>query len=1141
MNTKVTRYIMTALLCLLTGTASAQRARITGVVTSNDGPVMMCNVIEVDVNNRNVSHTQTDINGNFALDVKNVKNKLKVSYVGYKTYTTAIGSKRQFSIKLVDATQIQDVVVTGNRNFNHGGLEIPENQVTVAAQTFDMSEVEGLAFTSVDEALQGQIAGLDVVYNSGNLGAGTTMRLRGITSITGSSEPLIVVDDNIFENPDENFDFENGNEETYAALLSVNPEDIASIDVLKDAAATAIWGAKGANGVISIKTKRGARGKIRVNYSLRLQTSWQPTGYNLLNGDDYTMLMKEQYYNPSQNANATLNINELNYNRSWSEFENWNNNTDWQSKVSQVGVSQYHSVTISGGGEKAHFRVSAGYDHQNGTIIKQTLDRFTTRLALDYFVSDRIKFSTTFPLTYTKNIKNTAGLLGIAQRLAPNMSVYRQDGDGNDTDEYYIMLPPGANNDVGSSVPGTSAPQLSSIRNLGNPIAIANESWGNESTYRISPNFRITYQLLGTHEDQTRLKYEAQVNMDIYSNSTRTYKAGSMKTSGWTDGDYNSINNSESASLNFSTRHTFTLTPHFRNKDWYSTMNARWEISYNQRTSQNVSAKNLPNEIYSPTLGVYHSAGSGTGEGRDMNYSWSGHLAYKDRYSLGASIRADGRTSFGDKNKWGYFPGISARWNFYDEPFMKWWRSVVSMMSIRVSWGLGGNSPSNSALYPSYKNDGAYGSGTQNQSVTYMTGLQLNKAKWETTQTWNFGSDIGFWHNRIKADANLYYRHTYDLLNSGLRIPSTTGFTSVASANVGEMTNKGWELHISLNDIIKAGKFRANVNFNFAQNFNRILEMDENVLKGYNKDWDSGSRGTYLKRIQVGNPLGSIYGLRSLGVYQFGYEWLTDQRDMNGWDTEQFRDFINNFLAGTLPDEWYTANGITKRPATAPVATDEYGHVLMERNGNPKRMVYNYRDGASTYQFAGGDAIYEDINHDGQINALDIVYLGNSNPKIQGGFGVNLRYGNWSMRANFSYRIKYSVVNKARMNLEKMYDAYNESSAVNWRWRKNGEYTEIPRALYNTGYNWLGSDRYVETLSFLRMSYTTLSYDVPKKSLKSIGLNQLHFQLSMQNPFVWSHYSGQDPEHGAGAYGIAEDNSQTPRGKSVTLNINIGF
>ena len=1113
--------------------ASAQEGRISGTVNDSFGPVMMCNVIEVDGNNRNVSFTQTDMNGNFSMAVKNTKNKLRISYVGYKTVTLPIGDRTRFDVKLQDATQIKEVTVTAKRKFNQGGLAIPEREVSVAAQTFNMKEVEGLAFTSADEALQGQIAGLDIVANSGNLGAGTTMRLRGVTSINGSAEPLIVVDGNIFDNPDANFDFQNANEETYASLLSVNPSDIEDIQVLKDAAATAIWGSRGANGVIQIRTKRGARGATRVDYSLRIQTSWQPKGYNLLNGDDYTMMLKEMYYNPAQSSTATTNINEINYNRSWAEFENWNNNTDWVDEVQQVGWNQYHYLTITGGGEKANFRVSAGYDHQNGTIIKQTLDRFTTKLALDYFVSDRITFRTTFPLTYTSNHRNyDDNILGRAQKLSPNMAIYRQDAQGNDTGEFYIMLPQGASNDAGSSVAGTSSMQLSAIRDLGNPVAIANLAWRDEKTYRISPEFRLDYYLMGKGAEETQLNYTGLVYMDIFSKSEPKYWPGSLSTRGWNDNDHN-YNRSQVYdynSLAFTTRHTLTFTPHFKNEDFLVTMLARWEMTSGNDNSQTVVNYNAPNGTTSPTVDTaIESMSTGNGQWRSMSMTYTGHYSYKGRYILDFSMRADGTTKFGDSRKWGWFPGVSLRWNIVDEPFMKWSRKWLSELSFRPSWGIVGRQPDGQYLqYARYNTSGVYGTIGDKRSVTYLEGLRLDQLKWERTTQYNVGGDFAFMEDkRVSGDFNYYFKRTKDLLMGGVRIPSTSGFSSLSWSNVGEMTNRGWELNLNVNRIIQLGDFSLSANFNISQNFNEIVEMDESVLESINGEWDSSKRGQYLNRIQKGNPLGSIYGLRYKGVYQYSYEYLTNLRQSNGWTGEQLRDYINNeFLA---------------KGKTAPVAIDDQGKVMMDAKGNPIRQVYNFNDGVSTYEFQGGDAIYEDVNNDGQINSLDIVYLGNSNPHLNGGFGLNLTYGDWALRTSFSYRQGIKVVNTAKMGLEEMFNAYNQSSAVNWRWRKNGDVTDIPRAMFDTGYNWLGSDRYVEDASFVRMSYIQLSYNFRKKLLKQIGLNRLTMSLSGQNLFCWSKYSGTDPEHSPGSWGIAYDGSQTPRSKSVTMNIQVGF
>ena len=1121
-------YLTAAALCS-TMTIAAQGQRVSGTVSDEFGPVIGCNVIEKDANNRNVNATVTDVNGNFQLTVKNPKHKLVVTFVGYKPYSKVIGSQTNFEILLKDENQIEAVTVVAKQRFRGDGLSIPKNELSVATQTLNMNKVDGLAFTSADEALQGQIAGLDIVANSGNLGAGTTMRMRGVTTINGSSEPLIVVNGNIMDVPGaENTDWSTATEETYSSLLSINVNDIESIDILKDAAATAIWGARGANGVISIKTKRGKRGKIRINYNFMLQGTWQPDGYNLLTGDEYTMLMKEELYNPTQNPSATTNINELNYNKSWAEYNNWNDNTDWVDAVRKMGWNQTHGITISGGGEKATFRISANYDHQLGTIIKQQLDRFSTRLSLDYYVSDRIKFSTEFPLTYTKNQKNYGNnILGKALQMAPNMSIYREDANGFDTNEYYIMLPEGKEG-AGSTVSGTSSEQLKSVRGIGNPVAIANLAYDNETTYRINPEFKLNYYLMGTEERKTRLDYEGSVYLDVYSKSNPTWYPGTLSTAGWEDSGYNRYAMDDYNSLAFTTRHQLIFTPWLGN-DLAWTMLGRWEMTKGNGYGQNVTENQIPNGVSSPTVPAYlRNMSTSNGEWRGMSGVFSTHVSYKTRYNADFTVRADGTTKFGKNNKWGYFPGVSVRWNISDEPWMRWSRNVLSMLAVRPSWGVNGKAPSSEYLqYAKYVAGNIYGNGNTTQTATKVDGLQLVDLKWEKTTSWNLGANLGLFDDKLEADFNYYYKKTNDLLNSGVSIASQTGFANLAWKNIGAMENKGWELNIQGNRFIKAGKFSMSASFNVAQNFNKITEMDPTVLDGINEDWTADSRGRYFKRIQVGNALGSIFGLRAHGVYQYTYDYLTNLRRQNNWSNSQLVDYINNEF---LPSG-----------KTAPVALNREGKVITGSDGSPLRMTYNSSNGNETYKFDGGDVIYEDVNKDGTINSLDMVYLGNSNPKFSGGFGITFNYGDWSLRTNFVFRTGFKVVNFARMGLEKMYDTTNQSSAVNWRWRKNGDQTEIPRALYNYGYNWLGSDRYVEDASFLRFSYVSLSYNVPKAFLKQFGLNQMRFDLSGQNIFVWSKYSGTDPEHANSGWNFASDNSQTPRSKSFTLRMTLGI
>ena len=1129
----IKKILFTALLSVISFSAMAQGVRISGTLSDNDGPVMMGNVVERDANNRIVSATQTDFDGNFSMTVRSTKNKLVFSYVGDKTKVLPIGNQTVFKVKLEpENTQLKEVVVKSKRT-SSGGLTIPKKEVAVSQQSLNMENIEGLAFTSADEALQGEIAGLDIVANSGNLGAGTTMRLRGVTTINGDANPLIVVDDKIFDNPDENFDFANADEEAYSSLLSVNVEDIANIQVLKDAAATAVWGSKGANGVILITTKHGARGKTRVNLSYKFTGTWQPDGYTLLNGDDYTMMMKEEFYNPAQKSDATTSIRELNYDQTWSEYENWNNNTDWVDAVKQFGAMHDYNMNITGGGQKAQFRISAGYKHQTGSIIKQKFQQFTTRMVLDYNVSDRIRFSTNFALTYSGNDQNYDNLLGIAQKIAPNMSIYRQDGDGNDTGEYYIM-----NRAVSGLTPydgNYSSYELSAVRDLGNPVAIANEAWKKDKTYRLTPDFTIKYELLGIEPETSRLTFNGRVDFDIYARSNPSFFPASLKNVTWTDNEYNRSSNLESNRIRIGGRAELIFTPYFKNQDWSVMMLARYEMSTQKYNQQTITTNRLASGLTDPTVYAdYQSIGSSNSRANSQNLLYNGHVSYKDgRYNLSVSLRADGDSKFGPENKWAVFPGASLRYNIIDEPFFKPIKgNWMSMLGLRASWGIVGRAPSsNIGFYNTYStSSGVYGNGGTTMTTGSLDGLKLDDLRWEKTTSYNLGFNLGFLDDRIEVDFDYYHKETKDLLMSNVRIPSMVGYSTVSWMNVGRMDNDGWEMNVSAKRIVKVGKFSVDASFNIAQNSNLLKEMDDRVLDAINGDWTATSRGAYVNRVQLNNSLGSIYGFRYKGVFQYSYDYLENLQRENNWDAATYEAEINKRLAAGQ---------------TFPVTLNEDGKVLMDNQGHPLHLVYNYVNnngtGSTTYTYQGGDAIYEDINHDGQINALDIVYLGNSLPKVNGGFNFTFKYGQWSLKTRFMYRFGNKVVNIARMNLERMFDTNNQCATVNYRWRKDGDVTPIPRAMYNSGYNYQGSDRFVEDGGFVRFQNLQLAYNFTKKQIKSLGLNQLQIYGSLNNLFLWTKYSGVDPEVSPKGYGVAEDTSQTPRSKQFTVTLNVGF
>ena len=459
------------------------------------------------------------------------------------------------------------------------------------------------------------------------------------------------------------------------------------------------------------------------------------------------------------------------------------------------------------------------------------------------------------------------------------------------------------------------------------------------------------------------------------------------------------------------------------------------------------------------------------------------------------------------------------------------------MLGIRASWGITGSSSAKDySFFNNYSANGTYGKIGNLQQAMLLSGLKLDELIPQKKIGYNLGFNFGFLNDMFEVDLNLYNETTKDLQMSNITIPSIVGYSSLATGNIGKMRNKGWDLSFSANKFVKINKFSVSANFNIAQNQNELLEMDERVLRSLNgnDEYTYTNRGgdSRMNRVQVGNALCSIYGYQYKGVYQYSYQWLANQQKENAWDAATYEAHINQWLA---------------EGKTFPVATDANGKVIMNSNGTPQRMVYNYElstDGATgttLYSFDGGDAIYEDINHDGQINKFDIVYLGNSLPKLQGGFNLTFNYGNWKLIARFTYRWGNKVFNQARMNLEQMYTTSNQAASVNSRWRKDGDETVIPRALYGMGYNYQASSRYVEDGSFLRFQNIQVSYSFPKKMIKKWGLQSLSAYVTMNRLFCWTKYSGIDPEIAASTYAPAIDKATSPVSRSVTASISVGF
>jgi len=1112
-NSRLFKRALALALAILPGMLLAQNVNvgdvISGVVSDNDGPMILVNVIEVDAADRIVSQAVTDVEGNFSFKLKNPKDKIKVSFVGYETVVLPI-DKRYFEITMKDELEIAPVDIVADRYLD-GPMQIPIKEATSIIHSINMEDLEGESFTTIDQALAGRIPGLDVVMNSGDLASRSTMHLNGVTTMTGDANPLIVVDGMIVQiesNLKNNFDFKNdvNNDEKLSELLSIHPDDIAKVDVLVDAAATAVWGSQGANGVLVITTKRGKRGSTRVSYSYSLRATWQPLGYNLLNGDQYTMFLKEAFFNPNMDSELVDGIREINYDESFSEYRMYNNNTDWVSAVQQVGLNQTHSVSVSGGGEKATFYISGNFDTEQGSIIGQKMNRFATRVNLDYMVSQRIRVSTNFNITYSRNKRNSAAL-GTAMKMMPNLAIYYEkknpDPNGEDivTDEFYHMLPDagGGSNRLPSNT---------------NPVADAAEREQYSNSLSVSPQFSINYRIFGIEDNQSQLTYNGNVSFSISNDDGESYVPQSLAKNGWSDSNANSISSNSNKNKTLNTNHNLTFRPYFKNRNHSVTMNYSFRASMSNGKSQNGGMSGLPSDFKSIGLpGKISSLSTGANRSRSANMNFTTHYSYKSKYSLQFNLNSNGSTKFGDAKRWATFPTMSASWNVTDEPFMDAIvkSKMLTNLHLQISWGYQGNQPGSDGMYLS-----KYSSGDSYLGETSMKpdNIRSSNLQWEETNSLTYSANANLFNNKLSVTASFYDKYTTNMIQSGYSIPSSSGYSTLSNVNDGTMRNQGWNLSFSTNNVINTRilgqPFRLNLSANLSDNMNQILELNPTLLEKMTQDFDY-KNGSYLTYVALKNAYGSIYGFRYKGVYQYS-------------------DYADEEEEGV------------KGP-NAPVARDADGNVIfVEKNGQKytRPMVYNY--GGDNYEFVGGDAIYEDINYDGNINELDIVYLGSSLPKLQGGFSANFTWGHITWSNSFTFRYGNRIVNGARMNAECMYNTDNTSAAINWRWRVEGDNTIMPRALYQAGFNYLGSDRYVEDGSFVRWNTTTVNYRFDPKVIKPLHISSLTLSASMNNIATFTKYTGLDPESAGAARGsIARDNSQTPRPRTFSFTANLSF
>lgn len=1083
-----TRHILLALLVLVAQAAMAQKT-ITGVVTERLGnanePCIGVNVTFVNSQNRIVVGTVTDFNGQYSLKVPEDKGKLtlKFSYIGMKTQSFAYKGETTKNVTMAaDDHTIKEVQVSGKRQ-RRNEMGLTARQVSTATQKIDMKEITAVSpVTSIEEALQGQLGGVDIIA-AGDPGAKSSIRIRGTATLNGNSDPLIVVNGVPYSTDiDESFDFNTANQEDFAQMLSLNPNDIESIEVLKDAASTAVYGTAGANGVLLITTKQGAMGKTRFTFSTKNSMKFEPKSMPMLNGDEYKAFVQDAIWNAAnarglQNSGTLLeylfDTPEINYNPDWRYFDEYNQNVDWLSYLTKNAFTTDNSFSMSGGGERATYRLSMSYLNEGGTTKGTGLTRFNTSIDIGYRFSDKLTVRTEY--TYSDTEKKSPWSTKVrseAMRKMPNKSPYYiNDETGEMTGTYFTRQ---NTEEFQGAFNGT--------KNF-HPIIMAEDSYSNLNTKEQKMNVRANWYI------RPELTFYGYVSMKYKTQKTEAFLP--QAATGVTTTNTYANRSSDYYSNNFALQSEAKL---IYAKDWLDkkhqlTATALWRTSQSRSSATSSVRYNVASAaIADPGSGggVLLEQTSSKSEVTSLSGIGSVVYTFLDRYTLNGTFNYEGKSSLDKSNRWGFFPSIGASWIFSDETFMKWSKPVLTEGKFRASWGMSGNAPSGTSPYVgTYSSVGSYMDG----SAITLDKMQLRNLKWESSKEIDLGFDLNFFDGDLTATFDWYRKTTSDLLQKSVSIPASTGLSSAKMAyyNSGKLRNEGWEFRIEY-QAIKTKDWNLRLNYNINRNKNTIVELPSNI----NEEQFSLSNGKYAQRLIAGTSVGSFFGFKYLGVYQ------------NTADT---------------------------------YAKDAEGNVMTNMQGQPIVM----KNG--TYTCYPGDAKYEDVNHDGKIDKNDVVYIGNYNPVVSGGGGFTLKYKSLALTVFLHYRLGQKIINTARMNAESMYGSDNQSTAVLRRWRNEGDQTDIPRALWGYGLNYLGSDRFVEDCSFVRLKTLSLSYNLPKSFVKKLGLQSANVFVTGYDLITFTDYNGQDPEVTLPTKitDLAEDDSQTPRSKRVSMGVTLNF
>lgn len=1069
--------ILTVLFVTFSGYAQ-ELVTVTGIVRDKMGPIPG---VAIAVKNEK-TNASTDFDGKFSIKVSDPNTAvLLIRFVGMEDLTVPLkGRTSGVTIQLKESTsELNEVVVIGYGTQKRGNL-------TGAVSSIKGTALEKVPTSSVAEALVGRLPGVQITSADGSPGAEIMIRVRGGGSITQDNSPLILVDG--FE---------------VSTLNDIPPTDIESVEVLKDAASTAIYGARGANGVVLVTTKKPKAGRVSVNINSYMQMKTLSKHLDVM--DPYEFVMMQYESEKEKNSNPTAFYNRYGQANEMYIYQG-DKGTDWQDEIfGSNPITRYLDFSINGGTEKTKFKFAVTNQDQPGVLIGTGFKQTNMNFTLNTKLSDKFTFE--FQSRFINQKTEGSGTDGVSVlstiRQAPTLGL--QDYMTLPEDDTYF--------DPEDYTPVTRF----------NPIEEAEKNYRERITRTFNTVAALTWNIAKGLSLRSSFGFDYQYAEDSRFWGLKTSTAnnnGSLPVVAWEmkQSPRTQLNNVLTYNFKYHTLHDFQVMVGQEMKDQRTESKTYWTRYFPETITAEKALDNL-------ALGTPFSNSTVEPSPNKIS-SFFGRVNYgfDDRYLATFTIRADGSTKFGPENRWGVFPAGAFAWRISNEKFLKD-NKTVSNLKLRLSYGLSGNDRINGDLYAKY-----YGV-SQNRSVgwgekdnyyynfysadpTKAPYLSNPDVKWETTYTANLGIDFGFFKERLTGTIEVYHNTVKDLLVPS-DIPGASGFNKIMT-NVGQTSNKGVELGINAT-VFQKKDWHVDLNFNIGYNENKI-----DALSSGENEWiiSSGWAGTQLLndddyRAYVGGTKGLIYGFVNDGFYT----------------VDDFKSFDPLTKVWTLKDGVTNSKNLSGDP----------------RPGNAKFKKLTPVDASDSNTYI--------------IGANDRQVIGDTNPKFSGGFGLNATWKNFDFSTFFNFVSGFDVYNANKIRMTSWFENAQNNLGMEVglenRWRNfddmGNDLRYSPELLADFNKNatiWnptkigrpIAMSYAIEDGSFLRLNNLSVGYTIPLGVSNKLIFTKVRLYATGSNLFIWTNYSGYDPEVNL-AKGLTPniDNNAYPRTRNYTFGVQLSF